>query len=154
MDTSRVLGLAVHIPQHDIQSYTNTEGATNGHTCASQRGLFTADGRLSAFPGIQGTNGITSPDVGGSRGSQTSAGGHHLGLLNHFTSSQNSARAALSRVQCQRRSGGRQVCCGCRRQCMVDTQLCDHCEKSVCGDCCRQCCVCQTLFCPFCSVLK
>lgn len=149
MDTSRVLGLAVHIPQHGIQNYTIAEGATNGPTCASQQqGLFTPGGGLSAFPG---TNGITSPNVAAGTGSQASGGQRHLGLLSHFTSSQN---AAQGRVQCQRRSGGRQACCGCRQQCMVGMQQCDHCEKSVCGDCYRRCCVCQTLFCPFCSVLK
>lgn len=153
MDTDKVLGLAaVQIPQLDRQ--TNGHEATNGPSCTSQQGqlMFTSDGALSAFPR---TNGITSVAAGnGSSGSRASGGGRHMGLLSYFTSPQGTARAAQERVQSPAGLGGRQVCCGCRQCVMVGMQLCDHCEKCVCGDCCRQCCVCQSLFCNFCTVLK
>ena len=52
------------------------------------------------------------------------------------------------------RGGGRVrgECCGCRQ--LREVEVCEHCEKSVCGDCCRHCCQCQAVFCPYCSVLK
>ena len=147
MDTGKVLGLAVQNGRH--------HEATNGPSCAVDHGqlAFSSSGVLSAFPR---TNGVTCSTVAAANGSSGSdGGGGHTGLLGYFTSSHNPARAAEGRVQCPGRSGGRQVCCGCRRQCvLVGVQLCDHCEKAVCGDCCRQCCVCQSVFCNFCTVLK
>lgn len=44
-------------------------------------------------------------------------------------------------------------CHGCR-QAVVGMGRCAHCEQEVCDSCLRCCSVCQTLYCPFCSVLK
>ena len=52
-----------------------------------------------------------------------------------------------------RREGPPHLCHGCR-QSVVGMGRCAHCEQEVCDSCLRCCCVCQALYCPFCSVLK
>lgn len=152
VDTGKVLGLAVQIPQNGRQICAHN--ATNGPSCAGDQGqlVFSSDGVLSAIPRTNGITGTTIAAGNGSSGSHAAGGRQHTGLLSYFTSSH---RAAQGGVQCPGGSGGREVCCGCRQQCVaVGVQQCDHCEKSVCGNCCTQCCVCQSLFCNFCTVLK
>lgn len=175
VDAGRAPGVALPTLLHGDHSLQ----VASEPSCTSQQGrLFALNGQLSE---LQQPNGVSSGG-GAGNGSSGACGEvsinqecligaegrvcstapiHQPRLFSYFTPSQNTTGARRERTQLQGRGDrrgegggrGRQECCGCR-QYAVDMWRCDHCEKSVCGDCCRRCCKCHSLFCSFCSVLK
>ena len=101
-----------------------------------------------------GSSGETARLVGGGE-TVCASGPGQPELSSYFSQLQSSAGARNGGLQWRGGGGGRGrgACRGCR-QSAVGMWRCEHCEVAVCADCRRECCVCLSLFCPYCSVLK
>ena len=80
---------------------------------------------------------------------QPSNDGKRNGLVKHFA---NGSTSSTVGKQTKGHSVG--VVCRC---CMHKSELlknCSYCERAVCDNCLKACCICAQVFCPFCSVLK